>query len=271
MESETVWEHQQTGEQSLFSFSFQRHQKSETRRRKRRMVKGTNQIITMLQFYLYLFFAFYILSWRRVLKRARDLLGHLTGSPRLCVWGARWSDRDPPCLPNVATSSWFAPHPGWSAPRLLVQSSAAFSAACVCKTHSLCLEQELACLLRCCLLQKSAAAFCQSSLWDPIVGRLNAVPVMRRRIIIMMMVKMKMIIVETQLSAGSMSLWWGGWEGFGWPYYWWWEDFFCCYFLFINTTKKCFQFSCLWNKEKFLTTEIMHSFPGHFCNMWNWF
>ena len=108
-----------------------------------------------------------VLSWRRgrrMLRRARELLGHLTGSPRLCVWGARWSDRDPPCLPNVATSSWFAPHPGWSAPRLLVQSSAAFSAACVCKTHSLCLEQELACLLRCCLLQKSAAAFCQSSL-----------------------------------------------------------------------------------------------------------
>ena len=209
MESETVWEHQQTAPQSLFSFSFQRHQKSETRRRKRRMVKGTNQIITMLQFYLYLFFAFYILSWRRgrrMLRRARDLLGHLTGSPRLCVWGARWSDRDPPCLPNVATSSWFAPHPGWSAPRLLVQWSAAFSAACVCKTHSLCLEQELACLLRCCLLQKSAAAFCQSSLrpdcrqaqcspcdeedyddgqdeddhcWDPIVSRLN-VTMMRR-------------------------------------------------------------------------------------------
>ena len=108
-----------------------------------------------------------VLSWRRgrrMLRRARELLGHLTGSPRLCVWGARWSDRDPPCLPNVATSSWFAPHPGWSAPRLLVQWSAASSAACVCKTHSLCLEQELACLLRCCLLQKSAAAFCQSSL-----------------------------------------------------------------------------------------------------------
>ena len=160
-----MWEHQQTAPQSLFSFSFQRHQKSETRRRKRRMVKGTNQIITMLQFYLYLFFAFYILSWRRgrrMLRRARDLLGHLTGSPRLCVWGARWSDRDPPCLPNVATSSWFAPHPGLSAPRLPVQWSAASSAACVCKTHSV--SGPSACLLRCCLLQKSAAAFCQSSL-----------------------------------------------------------------------------------------------------------
>ena len=176
------------------------------------MVKGTNQIITMLQFYLYLFFAFYILSRRRgrrrrMLRRARDLLGHLTGSPRLCVWGARWSDRDPPCLPNVATSSWFAPQPGWSAPRLLVQWSAASSAACVCKTHSV--SGPSACLLRCCLLQKSAAAFCQSSLrpdcrqaqcspcdeeedyhnddgqdeddhcWDPIVSRLN-VTMMRR-------------------------------------------------------------------------------------------
>ena len=171
-----MWEHQQTAPQSLFSFSFQRHQKSETRRRKRRMVKGTNQIITMLQFYLYLFFAFYILSWRRgrrMLRRARDLLGHLTGSPRLCVWGARWSDRDPPCLPNVATSSWFAPQPGWSAPRLPVQSSSASSAACVCKTHSLCLDQVLAC---------SGAACCRK------VPRLFA----NHR-------------SETRLSAGSMQ------------------------------------------------------------------
>ena len=140
------------------------------------MVKGTNQIITMLQFYLYLFFAFYILSWRRgrrMLRRARDLLGHLTGSPRLCVWGARWSDRDPPCLPNVATSSWFAPHPGWSAPRLLVQWSAASSAACVCKTHSV--SGPSACSLAPVLL---AAEKCRGFL---------------------------PIIAETRLSAGSMQ------------------------------------------------------------------
>ena len=158
-----MWEHQQTGEQSLFSFSFQIHHKSETRRRKRRMVKGTNHHnVAVLSIFVFCFLQL-VLSWRRrMLRRARDLLGHLTGSPRLCVWGARWSDRDPPCLPNVATSFWFAPHPGWSAPRLLVQWSAASSAACVCKTHSV--SGPRACLLRCCLLQKSAAAFCQSSL-----------------------------------------------------------------------------------------------------------
>ena len=93
----------------------------------------------------------------------------------------------PPCLPNVATSSWFAPQPGWSAHRLLVQWSAASSAACVCKTHSLSGARVLAC---------SGAACCRK-----VPPRLFA----NHR-------------SETRLSAGSMqSLWWGG------GLWWWWR------------------------------------------------
>ena len=227
----------------------------------------------MLQFYLYLFFCFLHLVLEEgeedVKEGPRSARASHRLSEALCL-GSTLVRPGPSVLAKrrnfllVRTTPWLvgSPPPRPMVGRLL---------CCLCLQNPLCVWTK-------CLLACSGAACCRkvprlfaNHRWDPIVGRLNAVPVMRRRIIIMMMVKMKMIIVETQLSAGSMSLWWGCWKGFGWPYYWWWEDFFCCYFLFINTTKKCFQFSCLWNKEKFSTTEIMHSFPGHFCNMWNWF
>ena len=85
------------------------------------MIRSTQQIITIMHFYFYLSFAFYILSWkrgrRRMLRRARELLGDLTGSPRLCVWGARWSDRDSSVLAKrrnfllVRTTTWLVGSP----------------------------------------------------------------------------------------------------------------------------------------------------------------
>ena len=134
------------------------------------MIRSTQQIITIMHFYFFLSFAFYILSWnrgrRRMLRRARELLGDLTGSPRLCVWGARWSDRDSSVLAKrrnfllVRTTTWLVgpPPPRPMVGRLL---------CCLCLQNPLCVWSKSAgaCLLRCCLLQKSAAqAFCQSSL-----------------------------------------------------------------------------------------------------------
>ena len=106
------------------------------------MIRSTQQIIPIMHFYFYLSFAFYILSWkkrrrRRMLRRARELLGHLTGSPRLCVWGARWSDRDSSVLAKrrnfllVRTTTWLV---GPSPPRPIIVRLL----CCLCLQNPLC-------------------------------------------------------------------------------------------------------------------------------------
>ena len=169
------------------------------------MVKGTNQIITMLQFYLYLFFAFYNLSclggggcWggpeicSGISPALRGSVSgeHVgqTGTLRAC----QTSQLPPGSHHNLVGRLPASSSNGRPPPLLLVFAK-----------PTLCLDQVLARLLRCCLLQKSAAAFCQSSLrpdcrqaqcspcdeeedyhnddgqdeddhcWDPIVSRLN--------------------------------------------------------------------------------------------------
>ena len=143
-----------------------------------------------------------------MLRRALDLLGHLTGSPRLCVWGARWSDRDSSVLAKrrnfllVRTTTWLV---GPSPPRPMVGRLL----CCLCLQNPLCVWTK--CLLAPVLL---AAEKCRGFLpiiaetpdcrqaqcspcdeeedyhnddgqdeddhcWDPIVSRLN-VTMMRR-------------------------------------------------------------------------------------------